>query len=161
MIRLIVLGPNALTRALVVTVLGNVSGLDVQVWDETSDPPSAPPDLVILHDSDDPSDEGWLADHLLIAARQWPGVKTIVLTAETRARWDLCRSFRVRACLPISVDVDQMLAVIKVVQSGYVIYSPELLSVASTAAIGNALGRLGSTENSSHHGTVRRKEPDS
>lgn len=161
MIRLIVLGPNALTRALVVTVLGDVSGLEVEVWDEVSDPPSTPPDLLILHDGEDPSDEGWLADHLLIAARQWPGVKTIVLTTQTRARCDLCRSFRVRACLPISVDVEQMLAVIKVVQSGYVIYSPELLSAASTAAIGNALGRFGSAESSSHHGTVRRKDPDS
>lgn len=130
---LIVLGRNELARASIVASLGHLTDFSVEPCADPAAHAGAGPDLLIVNDGDTAPDP-WLGNQLSAVGARWPGANTIVLTGQSRRKWQLCRSFRVRACLPVTVDIEQVVAVFHLVAANFIIYPRDLLIESEVAS---------------------------
>ncbi len=132
-VRSIVLGSKALVRTLVVEALKDVQGMCVRVWEGQGEPfNGAVPDLLIVHADGDAADETPVAEQVSIVRRRWPNLRLILLI-EGRADEARPRRFlTVHASVPMEIDVDSMIAVIRLVHAGFVIFPEAALRKSAT-----------------------------
>lgn len=122
-VRSIVLGPDALTRALVFGALNGSHGMQVSQWDGQGEPHvDGIPDLLIIHDDDDPCGAEWLDEQVLRAMQRWPNIHLILLSEGSPGELDRRSVGRARAFVPMSIDLNGMIAVIHLVCTGYSVF---------------------------------------
>lgn len=124
--RLVVMGPNEIARICMVAGLAGVEDVRAEACSDLADLSGPPPELVLLQD--DPAGSFRMAARLRLLGGRWPATKVIVVTDRPDASMETCRAFGVRGCLPSQAQPHEIVAAIRSVRAGMVVYPVRLLA---------------------------------